>query len=83
MPYMKLGGNSDAFYRVCRALEATAGVPPGSGGDVAWARKLLAIINRKNRTDIALVREDYGYIFSYSTPEGAMILSKIKARYGL
>ena len=50
---------------------------------IAWARKLLAIINRQNHTDIALIREDYGYIFSYTTPTGALLLGKIKARFGL
>ena len=83
MPVMRLGNHSESFGRVCRALEATAGIPQGSGGDIAWARKLLAIINRQNQTDIALIREDYGYIFSYTTPTGALLLGKIKARFGL
>ncbi len=83
MPVMKLGGHSSSFGRVCRAIEATAGVPQGTGGDVTWVRKVLAIINQKNRTDIALVGEDYGYLFSYTSPAGAVLLGKIKTRYRL
>jgi hypothetical protein len=83
MPVMKLGTHSSSLGRVCRALEATAGIPQGAGGDGAWVCKMLAIINQKNRTDIRLVGEDYGYLFAYSAPAGAALLGRIKARYGL
>lgn len=83
MPAMKLGGHSAAGGHVCRALEATAGLPRGSGGDIAWIRNLLVLINQKNRTDITYAGEDYGYIFTYHRPASAVLLGNIKRKYGL
>jgi hypothetical protein len=83
VPAMKLGVHSAAIGLVCRALEAAAGVPQGSGGDVAWIRNMLVLVNRKNRTDITYGGEDYGYVFTYHSPASAELLGNIKRRYRL
>lgn len=78
MPTMRLGSTSSHLGNVLRAFEQAVGLPPGSGGDTAWLRTLLDSLNKANGTDIAYVREDYGYHFSYNSPQGAMILGAIK-----
>ena len=80
MPTIKLGTSTNSHHKVVRALEDCAGIPHGNGGDAAWIKQLVDVINEAKGTDIAYTREDYGYIFAYNTPKSALVLGQIKEK---
>ena len=84
MPTMKLGQSDKWCADVCRALEAGAGLPQATdGGDEGWIKRLVAVINRSQGTDIEFQHEKFGFVFSYSNPKSALVLGRIKEAYGL
>ena len=83
MPTIKLGTSSETFNKVVLALEGVAGVPHSTGGDAAWIKQLVGVINEANGTDITYTGHNWGDHFSYTTPKSAVLLGKIKEKYAV
>jgi hypothetical protein len=76
MPRVRLVGKSASA--ILAALEKTAGLPPVGSGEKDWTRKVLALVNENNVTDLMLLKQDSTEMwFEYSSPDSALLLQEV------
>ena len=80
---LRLGTHSNGLQSVVQAFEKETGLPLSSSPDEAWLETVLTEYNKANNTNIAYSHENYGYYFSYSTPEEARLLGAVRTDYRL